>query len=81
MSDQETNELERPSKQAAAPSRRWTDADTAKFLSIMNGSADTLGYYERIKKKKLERKRAMEEVAALLRSKNVNVTGSQVDNK
>lgn len=51
------------------------------FLGLMKGNDEEPGFFARIKSKKLERARAMDEVAALLKRKGISVSGQQVDNK
>lgn len=72
---------EKAKRKARAPAHVWTDEETRVFLSLMKGDGDQPGFFSRIKNKRLERSRAMNEVAAQLRKKGVNVTGQQVDNK
>ena len=43
----------------------------------MKGEGEELGFFTRIKTKKLERAKAMDEIAALLRKEGVSVTGNQ----
>ena len=47
----------------------------------MKGEGDEPGFLTRIKTKKLERAKAMDEIAALLRKEGISVTGNQCDNK
>ena len=47
----------------------------------MKGEGDEPGFLTRIKTKKLERRKAMDEIASLLRKEGVSVTGNQCDNK
>ena len=64
-----------------APAHNWLDEEVEKLLKLLKGDNDVPGYYSRMKKKKLDRNRAMAEIAEIICSEGVEVTGSQVDNK
>ena len=60
----------------------WTDEETRKFLSLMKGEGDALGYFGKIKTKRMERIAAMREIADTLNEAlGTSLTASQVDNK
>ena len=58
-----------------------TEEETRGFLALMKGEGDEPGVLTRTKMKKLERGKAMDEIAALLRKEGVSVTGNQCDKK
>ena len=64
-----------------APAHNWLDEEVEKLLKLLKGDDDVPGYFSRMKKKKLERNRAMAEIAEILCREGVEVTGSQADNK
>ena len=48
-----------PGEKARAPSHTWTDEETGFFLSLMQGDEMTIGYFNRIKLKKMPRMRTL----------------------
>ena len=73
-----------PRKKPKAPralNHIWTDEETGVFLSLMQGDETTIGYFNRMKLKKMPRSKAMEEIAALMTEKGYDVTAVNCDNK
>ena len=63
-----------PKKKPRAPSHIWPDEETDVFLSLMQGDEMTIGYFNRMKLKKMPRTKATEEIAGLMRAKGFSVT-------
>ena len=68
-------------KKIRAAGKIWRDDETRKLLELMRGGEEGLGFYGRMKVKKLERNRAMSAIAANLSADNIAVTSQQVNNK
>ena len=68
-------------KKIRAAGKIWRDDETRKLLELMKGGEEGLGFYGRMKVKKLERNRAMSAIAANLSADNIAVTSQQVNNK
>ena len=68
-------------KKIRAAGKIWRDDETRKLLEPMKGGEEGLGFYGRMKVKKLERNRAMSAIAANLSADNIAVTSQQVNNK
>ena len=67
-------------KKIRAAGKIWRDDETRKLLELMKGGEEGLGFYGRMKVKKLERNRAMSAIAANLSADNIAVTSQQVNN-
>ena len=68
-------------KKIRAAGKIWRDEETMKLLELMKGGEEGLGFYGRMKVKKLERNRAISAIAANLSADNLAVTSQQVNNK
>ena len=63
------------------PTHRWAEEETSAFLSLMRGEEGELGLFERMKRKKLSRVKAMEEIASKMKQKGFDLSATTVDNK
>ena len=68
-------------KKIRAAGKVWRDDETRKVLELMKGGEEGLGFYGRMKVKKLERNRAMSAIATNLSADNIAVMSQQVNNK
>ena len=64
-------------KKIRAAGRIWRDDETRKLLELMKGGEEGLGFYGRMKVKKLERNRAMSAIAANLSADNIAETSAR----
>ena len=64
-----------------APSHIWTDEETGVFLSLMQGDETRIGYFNTMKLKRMPWRKALEEIAALMKKNGYKVTAVNYDNK